>query len=132
MLMPTIGRYMTRQPWTVTSSTSLFDASDLMRSHGIRHLPVLEDGELVGIISDRDLRMYHALGGRPSTRVRDAMNEPVFSVSEGAPIAEVARMMSERKYGSAVVVTRKGVVEGIFTAMDACRALAEILDRAAA
>ena len=132
MLMPTIGRYMTRQPWTVTSSTSLFDASELMRQHDIRHLPVVDDGALVGLVSDRDLRLAHALGGRPSARVRDAMTEPAFSVNNGDPIADVARRMSERKYGSAVVVTRNGVVEGIFTAVDACRALAEVLERAVA
>jgi acetoin utilization protein AcuB len=132
MLMPAIGRYMTKQPWTVPSNISLFDASELMRQHGIRHLPVVDDGELVGLVSDRDLRLAHALGGRPSARVRDAMTEPAFSVNADDPIADVARMMSERKYGSAVVVTRSGVVEGIFTAVDACRALAELLERAVA
>ena len=121
---------MTRQPWTITSRSSLSDAHDLMHAHGIRHLPVVDDGRLVGIVSDRDLRVYRSLGGMQSAQVREAMTEPVFSVSSDAAVDEVARTMSERKYGSVVVVTNDGHVEGIFTAVDACRALAEILERA--
>jgi CBS domain-containing protein len=44
----------------------------------------------------------------------------------------VVRIMGDRKYGSVVVVGAHGVVEGIFTAVDACRALADVLDRATA
>ena len=57
MLMPTVSRYMTRQPWTISSQSSLSDAHAVMREHAIRHLPVIDDGKLVGIVSDRDLRL---------------------------------------------------------------------------
>src|SRR5579863_568218 len=55
VLMPPIGRYMTSQPWTLESGASLGDARRLMHAHGIRHLPILDDGRLVGVLSERDL-----------------------------------------------------------------------------
>ena len=130
MLMPTVGRYMTRQPWTIESRNSLADAHVLMREHRIRHLPVVDDGELVGIVSDRDLQLLESVGALRNARIRDAMSEPVFSVTAQEPIDAVARTMSEHKYGSVVVIKKGEAVEGIFTTVDACRALAEILERA--
>lgn len=132
MLTPLIGRYMTRQPWTISSHHSLSEASAVMREHDIRHLPVVDDGQLVGVVSDRDVRLLQSLGGRGGTRVAEAMSEPAFSVQATAPVDEVARAMGEHKYGSVVVVTRGGAVEGIFTMVDACRALADIIERAVA
>jgi len=132
MLMPAVARYMTRQPWTIPSRSSLLDARALMRDHGIRHLPVVDDGQLVGIVSDRDLHAYQSPGDLCSARVRDAMSEPAFSVTASTSIDDVARTMSERKLGSVIVVTNDGIVEGIFTMVDACRALAEILERVTA
>jgi acetoin utilization protein AcuB len=132
MLMPTIDRYMTRQPWTIASRGSLRDAHALMRDHAIRHLPVVDDGKLVGLVSDGDLRLVESLGGARTMRIRDAMSEPVFTVAASDPIDEVARTLGEHKYGCAVVVTSLGTVAGIFTMVDACRALAELLQRAVA
>jgi acetoin utilization protein AcuB len=132
MLMPPVSRYMTRQPWTIESRNSLAAAHAVMREHSVRHLPVVDDGKLVGIVSDRDLRLLEAVGGLGHARVRDAMSEPVFSVTAESTIDDIARAMSEHKYGSAVVVTTNGTVAGIFTMVDACRALAEILERVTA
>ncbi|HTR50425.1 MAG TPA: CBS domain-containing protein [Kofleriaceae bacterium] len=126
--MPPIARYMTSQPWTVQPGDSVAAARDKMREHAIRHLPVIDDGELVGIVSDRDLRLlWHGLG----LRVRDVMTEQVLVIRPDAPIDEVAEAMSERKCGSAVIV-EDGKVLGIFTSVDACRALADALRRAVA
>lgn len=123
---------MTRQPWTIQARSSLSDAHELMRLHGIRHLPVVENGKLVGLVSDRDLRLYESVGGARSEPVRGAMSESVFSVTATEAIDEVVRVMGKRKYGSAVVIAKDGGVEGIFTAIDACSALVEVLDRATA
>ena len=125
MLIPPIGRYMTKQPWTIESHELLSRADAVMREHRVRHLPVVDNGELVGIVSDRDLWMFQSESAQRASRVRNAMNEFVFAVTTNAP-------MSERKLGSAVILTDRGAVEGIFTVVDACRALAEILDRTVA
>jgi len=133
MLMPTIDRYMTRQPWTTNAQTTLADAYDLMRARRVRHLPVIDDGKLVGIVSERDLNLLRAIAGVSlhETRVREAMTEPVYVADPGAPLDEVVAKMSERKYGSTVVVRADGTVAGIFTTVDACSALSEVLQRAA-
>jgi acetoin utilization protein AcuB len=130
MLMPAVERYMSRQPWTIRPRDTLAVARERMREHDLRHLPVVDGHELVGIVSARDLYMLQAIAGVNAceTRVHEAMTEQVYAVPPDAPIAEVASVMSERKLGS-VVVMRDGVAEGIFTTVDACRALAEILDR---
>ncbi|MFT3698649.1 MAG: CBS domain-containing protein [Kofleriaceae bacterium] len=120
---------MTRQPWTTASTISLTQAREQMHAHRVRHLPVVDDGKLVGLLSERDLSTFEAHGGWQIFRVRDAMSDPVYSVKATAALSDVARVMSEQKFGSAVVLSNAGVVEGIFTATDACRALAEILER---
>src|SRR4051794_420478 len=61
MLMPPISRYMTRQPWTIEPSATLTAAHLLMRRHAIRHLPVVDAGVLVGIVTERDLHLIETL-----------------------------------------------------------------------
>lgn len=130
MLMPSVSRYMTAQPFTIERDASLRDAEQLMRAHEIRHLPVLEDGQLVGVVSDRDLRLLAATAGvnASTTHVDEAMTEHPFIVTGDTALDEVVTIMSEQKYGSAIVMGRQGI-EGIFTAVDACRVLAEVLQR---
>jgi acetoin utilization protein AcuB len=132
MLMPSIDRYMTRQPWTIRSQATLADAHELMRAHQIRHLPVVDDGALVGLVSERDLHLLRAIAGVSlhETRVHEAMTEPAYAVAPGAVLDEVVANMSDHKYGSAVVVHADGSVAGIFTTVDACRAMSELLQRA--
>ncbi len=129
MLIPPISRYMTAQPWTIASDQSLLDAHALMHEHGIRHLPVVDHGKLVGIVSDRDLRIAEAVGGSYLARLADTMTDPVFAVTPATPVDEVVRTMSERKYGAAVITRNDGSIDGIFTMVDACRAFADVLDR---
>jgi len=130
MLMPSVSRYMTAQPWTIDRAASLREAQQLMREHQIRHLPVLDDGELVGVVSERDIGLVEARAGVDpgKTPIGDAMVERPFIVTSDAALDEVATIMSERKYGSVIVMGHDGV-EGIFTAVDACRVLAEVLQR---
>jgi acetoin utilization protein AcuB len=99
-----------------------------MREHAIRHLPVLHGGKLVGLITERDLRLVESLAGVDPTKVKveDAMSTGIYSVGPDSPLDEVVATMAEHKYGSAVVMHNEKVV-GIFTTVDACRALAELL-----
>ena len=48
--MPAISHYMTKQPWTISRKATLAEAHQMMREHEIRHLPVLDNGELVGVV----------------------------------------------------------------------------------
>lgn len=129
MLMPTLARYMTRQPWTIGRDAHAGDAARLMEQHGIRHLPVIEDGRLVGILSERDLRIA-ALAGFDQMHVDDVMTTDVCVASPNAPIDAIIEGMAERKLGSVVVTDPEGLIEGIFTTVDALAAFGDVLRRA--
>jgi acetoin utilization protein AcuB len=124
---------MTAQPWTIERDATLAEAYRLMRDHGIRHLPVVDSGDLVGVVSERDLHLLETVADIALAQipVSKAMHERPFVVTSDAMLDEVAEIMADHKYGSAIVMGRDGV-EGIFTTTDACRALAEVLQRAEA
>jgi acetoin utilization protein AcuB len=133
MLMPPISRYMTRQPWTIRKTARLPEAHGLMRAHDVRHLPVVEGGKVVGMVSERDLYLLERLiGGDPETTIEDAMTSHVFAVSCEEAVDAVVEVMAEHKYGSAVILDRGGGVAGIFTTVDGMRMLASVLQRATA
>ena len=129
MHTPTISSYMTRQPWTIRKNATMTQAHDLMRKHQIRHLPVLEAGKLVGVVSERDLHLIETFPGSDpdSVTVEEAMTSDVYTVSAEGSIDAIVDQMAARKYGSAIVVDRRGAVEGIFTTVDALQVLATVL-----
>lgn len=126
--IPLISKYMTTIPYTARPSLTLEAAMNLMQEHQIRHLPILEGGQLVGLISERDIRIIESFKGiDPKVAlVEDAMAQDVYVVSPNAPLDSVAAEMASKKYGSAVVMQNQKVV-GIFTVVDAMTALSELL-----
>lgn len=128
--MPAIAHYMTKQPWTIPRKASLADAHRIMREHEIRHLPVVDNGELVGVVSVGDLQLLETIADLPleAIDVEEAMTPNPFYVTADAAVDDVAEIMARRKYSSAIIVGPSGV-EGIFTYIDACRALAELVRR---
>jgi acetoin utilization protein AcuB len=125
---PKVVEHMTPIPYSIDSDQALARAHAMMRDHQIRHLPVFARGRLVGILTDRDLHLIETLKGvNPSkVTVEEAMTASPYAVASDAPLAEVCAEMAEHKYGCAVVLQHERVI-GIFTTVDACRALAEIL-----
>ncbi|MFZ5469517.1 MAG: CBS domain-containing protein [Myxococcota bacterium] len=121
---------MTRSPHSIGVDRSMEDAHRLMREHRIRHLPVLEGGSLVGLVSERDLHLMETLKDVDprSVTVEEAMSQDVFTVRPDSSLAQVADTMAKKKLGSAVVMDEAKVV-GVFTTIDALRALAETLGR---
>lgn len=109
-------------------------AHRVMREHKIRHLPVLDGGKLIGIVTERDLHLIETLpdSDPDEVSVEDAMTADVYTVSADDPVDVVVERMAAQKYGSAVVLDRRGVVEGIFTTIDALQVLADVLRRATA
>jgi acetoin utilization protein AcuB len=101
-----------------------------MRAHGIRHLPVLDGGRLVGLLSQRDVYLVETLPGANAAEVRaeEAMVPDVLTTNPDAALADVVEEMVERKAGSAVVMENQLVI-GVLTTIDAMKAL---LDRLAA
>lgn len=130
MTRRTVQQHMTLSPQVVSSGQTLAQAHQIMREQNIRHLPVVDDGRLVGVVSQRDLYLLETLQGVDpgAETVEEAMSPEPFAVSPDAPLDEVALTMAKHKYGSAVVVDQ-GVVVGLFTTVDALRALAALLRR---
>ena len=127
---PQVIAFMTPFPHSIDVDAPLEDAHKLMRGRRFRHLPVISGGEIVGVLTDRDIKLV--LGpdfGSPDERelrVRDAYVERPCVVPASTPVAKVARVMAQNRIGSAIV-TKHGKLVGIFTVTDACRALAEII-----
>ncbi len=121
---------MSIAPVVVSSDRTLADAHRLMRERRIRHLPVVDHGRLVGIVSQRDLYLLETLKGvDPGTEiVGEAMVRDPYAVPPDAPLEEVAEAMADGKFGCAVVVDRGSVI-GLFTTVDALRALASVVRR---
>ena len=111
---------------TIETGVSLREASDLMWEEGIRHLPVVENGRLVGILTDRDLRLATSelspLPYKPQSRVEEVMTTPVLTADPLAPVEEAAKVMRARKVGGLPVVEGRKLV-GIITGIDLLDAL---------
>lgn len=122
--------FMTKSPHSIGVELSVGDAKKIMRAYKIRHLPVLDGGNLVGVVSDRDVRMIEAVSqGQKLSEIpiEEAMSQAVYTVSPTMPLQVCARHMSSHLLGSAVVMKGSRVV-GVFTTTDALAALAQILD----
>lgn len=123
-----IRHYMTASPRVIAPTESLFRARQQMQAAGIRHLPVLDGDKIVGIITERDIRILEGCGRASfDVRVSEAMTPDPYVVDSDASVARVCRTMADRKYGSAIVTT-DGRIAGIFCAIDALRSLAEIFE----
>jgi acetoin utilization protein AcuB len=130
--IPTIKTVMTPFPFSIDADADLGAARRKMEEHGIRHLPVLAEGEPIGMLTHRDLERAEtarALAGRDRPRrVRDVCRFPAYAVSLDEPLDNVLVHMASERVGSALVLRADKVV-GIFTTTDACRHFAAHLRR---
>lgn len=124
----TVSDRMTHTPHLIGVEQPMAAAHEMMRQNGIRHLPVLHGGKLVGIVSLRDLHFIETLRDvdPEAVRVEEAMTQDVYTVPPRTPLKEVVSEMAERKLGSAVVVDGTRIV-GVFTTIDALDTLATML-----
>lgn len=121
---------LTPFPHSVDVGAPIEQARDFMRTRQIRHLPVTKEGQLVGIVSDRDIKLLlsEELGiqSRKELTVGDAYIDDPYVVDVGDSLERVLEVMAERHLGSALV-TKKGRLVGIFTSTDAYRHFAEFI-----
>jgi acetoin utilization protein AcuB len=124
----TVASYMTKSPHTIGIDQSLERAHELMNKHRIRHLPVLDNGELVGVVSQRDLYFIETLdsAARANITVEEAMTADVFQTRADATLESVTSAMVKKKLGCAVI-TDGNKVTGIYSTIDAMRALLDAL-----
>ncbi|MBR1553602.1 MAG: CBS domain-containing protein [Schwartzia sp.] len=129
---------MTRNPISIKPDDKVDTAAALLKEHKIRRLPVVENGKLVGIITDKDLMRVSPSAATTLSRyeinsllakisIREIMCDKVISVNEDAPIEEAALLMSMNKIGGVPVTTDVGTVVGVITETDIFNALVEIM-----
>ena len=129
--MPTtqieISSYMSPLTVSIGVDQCLKTASSKMHEHRIRHLPVLDGGRLVGVVSERDVTWLASLGTDPSTiQVSEAMSDIPYLVRASADAREVVQKMHDEKLGSALI-EEDGKPVGIFTTTDALQLCADLL-----
>lgn len=131
-----VSDWMTTRVLTVSPETSVSQAIALMKDKRIKHLPVVDDGRLRGVISDSDLKYFIASRCLQSgagdvkalinaTPVKDIMSKTVSSSRPQAPVEEAAKTMHELKISCLPVVSDERVV-GIITRSDVYRAFVDI------
>ena len=131
-----IASIMSPLPITLSSSNTLDEATELMDAHGVRHLPVVDDGQVVGLVADRDLLAKTGWragrDGRAPERVSNEHRQtPIAEVMHPAavrltpedPIGAAARGIAEYRVGC-LAIEREGVLIGIVTELDVLDALA--------
>lgn len=133
---------MTPNPMTASPQSTLAEVWDLMRDLEIRHVPVVEDGALVGMLSDRDLARLditrvaafedtETLRQELSTPVLKVMNPDVIAIEPETELGEIIELLVENRVG-ALPVVRLGSREvvGIVSYIDVLRAIQDRLEEA--
>ena len=111
---------------TVTPVESARQAYDLMRDHRFRHLPVVSEGRLVGILSDRDLRPVLLSPGLADAAVSELMSEDLTTITADTLVEDAASLLVVKKIGCLPVVDGDRLV-GIVTETDLLAVLVELL-----
>jgi acetoin utilization protein AcuB len=123
--IPTVGSVMTPMPHSIDVGEDIVSARVLMSEHDIRHLPVLSNGKIAGVITDRDIQVAGSLSGDRIVPllVREACHMPAYVAAQDEPLDAVLEEMAERQLSSVVVVDHRGKLVGIVTLSDVCRLL---------
>ena len=128
--IPPVGSLMTPFPYFVEADEPLQRVELLMEKHNIRHIPVQENGIVVGIVSERDLH-HMAIRSlskekKEQIRAREVMVSNPYVVTFDTPLNKVTKEMARRHIDSALVVKR-GKLAGIFTSSDVCHHFGQFL-----
>lgn len=132
-----VREWMTPDPETVAGHTPVMEAMQRMRRGGYRRLPVVEDGKLIGIVTDRDLKeatpssattlsVYELNFLLSRMRVSEVMSSSLITVRDDDPIEQAALEMEEHRISGLPVQGDDGLV-GILTITDLLRAFVGFL-----
>jgi acetoin utilization protein AcuB len=132
-----IGERMSQPVIAITKDMPIHDAMVLFKTHSIRRAPVLQDGRLIGIVSDKDL--FNASPSQVTSlsvwelnyllskiTIQEVMTREVFTVQVDTPIEEAARLMADKKIGGLPVLNSDQVV-GMITETDLFKIFLELL-----
>lgn len=122
-----VKSWIHRHPITINRTALLQDAVQLMKSHNIRHLPVVDDdGELVGFVTESDLRQFSFPSMIEEIPVHQVMMTNPRTIDANASIEEAARLIHDKKIGG-LPVMENGALVGVITASDLLSAFIEVM-----
>lgn len=123
---------MTIGPFTIGPDDTLLEAATRMSLRGIRHLPVIEHGAVIGVLSERDLRthvgdpsLFTMTRGTSPLRVRDVATHAPITAAPDQPLVEIAKRFTDHRIGAMPVVDRDGTLVGIISYVDVLRTVAQ-------
>ena len=119
-----VGKRMSKKPVTVCPQDYLSTAQQKMQQGRFRRVPVVEDGRLTGILSERDLRQH--VGYLEKTKVNAVMIEKVLTVRPQTTLEEAAQILLKHKIGGLPVI-EGGRLEGIITTSDILKAFLDVM-----
>ena len=133
-----VAERMTKHPVSVTSNATIGDVDRLMKKHKFHRMIVIDNGKLVGYLSDRDivrvtpspatsLSKFEIRSLLDKLSVKDIMKTKVVTVSEDATIEEAALIMYQHKVGGLPVISQVGAVVGIITATDILKTFVDVM-----
>jgi len=129
-----VSNWMSKDVISVDVNDSMQDAAKLIRKHKIKRLPVMENGKLVGIVTDRDLKrasasdvttleIHELLFLISEIKIRDIMTKDPITIPIDYTIDEAAQVLLEHKLSGAPVVDHEGQIVGVITQTDIFRVL---------
>jgi CBS domain-containing protein len=119
-----IGDVMTSNPQSIEPSTSVADAARLMRDNDVGSLPVVENGRLAGIVTDRDIAVRAVAEGKDpqSTNVSEVYSGDLVTVDPQQDLDEALRLMARHQVRRLPVVEEDGRLVGIVAQADVAQA----------
>lgn len=124
--IPRIKSVMTPFPYSIAPTANLEQAAAMMEKHDVRHLPVCDNHLVVGILSQREMRVGLAEGEGKTRSVLEVCTKDPLLVDLDRPLDSVTSEMAQMRIGSAIVM-RGDKLAGILTTTDVCRLLTELL-----
>jgi len=127
--IPTLKAAMTPFPYSVQLETTLTTLRKLMQDHNIHHIPVMHSGEIVGVITERDVEARQKMVNGDKEQSLEILHVPMskpYIVDINEPLENVLLTMADKRIG-ATVITKHGKLVGVFTYIDACRYFGEYL-----
>ncbi len=118
-----VGEVMTTSVTIISPEATLAEARELMRAHRFRHLPVVENARLVGILSDRDILRAKRSAPLETMAVSEAMTQKLWTADPATSILTAAELMAEYRVGCLPVLDENMRLQGIVSASDVMRCL---------
>lgn len=133
-----VAERMTKHPVTMTSDATIGDVDRVMKKNKFHRMIIVDDGKLVGYLSDRDvmrvapspatsLSKFEIRALLDKLKVKDVMQKKVVTVPESATIEEAALIMYNNKVGGLPVISEVGAVVGIITATDILKTFVNVM-----